>query len=191
MRSNRIAARWVGVIGGLAAGLVGLNIAGNLPAGAPSATTAPSATPAAPRHAAADAAARFQGALKAGNLDAARALVATTQRPVADLPKRLARLVEKFKEGQNEFGVYDARGDGDVAVVIVGYSQKGGAKTFEADEWYLVRQANGWRVLPNLHDFERPEYGFDEGRVEQYRKLAEWAEERGRALRKELTGCDC
>jgi hypothetical protein len=167
-------------------------VAGLVSAGSPSAATAPvAATRPAPRHESAAAAARFQAALKAGDVKGAKALVANSQRPVADLGKRLGRMVEKFKDEQSEFGVYDARGDGDVAVVIVGYSQKGGAKTFEADEWYLVRQSGEWRVLANLHDFERPEYGFDEARVEAYRRLAGWAEERGRGLRKELTGCDC
>ena len=179
---------WLGV---LCAGVC-IGIAGVARAGSPSVTTAPIATTRpVPRHEAAVAAARFQAALKADDVQAAKGLVASSPQPIADLDRRLARMVEKFRDENSVFAVYDARGDGDVAVVIVGYSQKGGAKTFEADEWYLVRQAGAWRVLANIHDFERPEYGFEEGRVEAFRKLAEWAEERGRVLRKELTGCDC
>jgi hypothetical protein len=130
-------------------------------------------------------------ALKAGDLSAAKSLIADMPTPLRDLDKRLARLNKTYADEHLDFSVLDVKETGDIAVVIVGQFQTDGAKTFESQEWYLLRQNSHWKLLGDFNDFELSNYGFDKPRLDRYHELESWSEKRSTQLRKELTGCEC
>jgi len=156
--------------------------------GAPA--TAPASRPAF-KHPAADAAMRFQAAIARGDAERASRVVAETPKALADQSKRISQLISRQKKLNTQFMVHDVQVDGDLAAAIVGSPARIGDKVFESEIWFLIRQKSEWRVLPDCNDYERPEYGFDAGRIEAYKKLEERAEKRNTELRKEITGCEC
>lgn len=187
--------RWAGPAVGVAALLVWAMCGGRVEGEAPRGAATVGATQAATRAylglESTKAVRAMYAALQAGDLAAAKGMIAAAPQPVTDLDRRLARRVKEYANPQVEVAVLDVKESGDVAVAIVGQSEKGGAKTFQAEEWYLVRQGGQWKLLGNFGDFELPGYGFDKAQIEAYKSFESWVEKREGELRKELTGCDC
>ncbi|MDB5321522.1 MAG: hypothetical protein JWN40_3153 [Phycisphaerales bacterium] len=148
-------------------------------------------TQAVSRSAAARAVLRFHDLLKLADAPGATALLAASPEPVRDADRRIKRLVGTVAGPDSDFSILDALETGDVAVVLINDYLKGGRKTIDIKPWYLLRQQGEWKLLGKFTDFELKEYGFDEGRLIQYRALEKWAERRESELRKEQPDCGC
>jgi len=134
---------------------------------------------------------QFHDALKGAKLADAFKFIASSPEPVRDAERRVKRLSTSLAGGNWDFSILDAKESGEIAVVLVNDFLKDGRKTVDIKPWYLIRQQGEWRLLGKFTDFELKEYGFDEGRIGDYRGLEKWAQEREVQLRKEQPDCGC
>jgi hypothetical protein len=134
----------------------------------------------------------FREALRANNLPAATKWIAASPQPVRDVDRRLKRLAGTLsRDPKWDFTLLDAKETGDVAVVMINDYLKEGRQTIDITPWFLIRQAGEWRLLGKFTDFELAEYGFDESRLAEYRRLEAWANDREPTLRAEQPDCGC
>jgi hypothetical protein len=134
---------------------------------------------------------QFHDDLRGAKVAEALKLLAISPQPVRDAERRVKRLSTLLSGANWDFSILDAKEAGDIAVVLIDDYLKDGRRTIDIKPWYLIRQQGEWKLLGKFTDFELKEYGFDAARIEAYRGLEKWANEREPQLRKEQPDCGC
>jgi hypothetical protein len=134
---------------------------------------------------------QFHDDLRGARVAEALKLLATSPQPVRDAERRVKRLSASLSGANWDFSILDAKEAGEIAVVLIDDYLKDGRRTIDIKPWYLIRQEGQWKLLGKFTDFELKEYGFEAARIEAYRGLEKWANEREPQLRKEQPDCGC
>lgn len=134
---------------------------------------------------------QFHDELRGAKVADALKLLAISPQPVRDAERRVKRLSASLSGATWDFSILDAKEAGDIAVVLIDDYLKDGRRTIDIKPWYLIRQQGQWKLLGKFTDFELKEYGFEAARIEAYRGLEKWANEREPQLRKEQPDCGC
>ena len=118
----------------------------------------------------------FASALHRGDVTAGRALLVKPPAYGVDMYDRvLKRLADAAKQGRYRLRPLDSSAEGNCAVVAVEEtdpSRRGAAADY--DPVYLLKEDEGWRVLPGVSSFERPPHPMTPAQKDAYRRLARW-----------------
>lgn len=130
----------------------------------------------------------FHKTIKAGETAKARSLLAETrggpdrEQDVADIMDFAAMI----SGGSWDFEVVECKEDRSCAVVVINENVKQGRPAVDFDPFYLVKQDNAWRLLPNPCIYDRDYYGFSPGRLERFERLKQWFKQRKGELRRSI-----
>lgn len=96
---------------------------------------------------------------------------------------KVRRFIELTGKGW-DFEIVEEKLEGDCAVVVINESRKAGARAFDLDPVYLIRQGEQWKVFPDLSDWEVAEH-VAKDKVESFKTLEAWFKARKAELTKE------
>jgi len=138
-----------------------------------------------------DAVSAFFEAVRQGEVERASATIARFERVHPDAVRvRVERLAPEMQAGRHEVVVVSGKELGDVAVVVVNETRKGGRERFDIDPVYLIRQGDAWKILPLYTRYDRAFFDFTPDQMQGYYSLEGWFRAQEELLLAELTGGD-
>lgn len=107
------------------------------------------------------------------------------------LKSRIERILKISADGWS-FDIVEEKVISDCAVVLINESVKDGKKAFDIDPVFMIKQGADWKVMPNITawdmskripvDQQPASMKFDEPKIEAFKALEKWSEERKQAL---------
>jgi hypothetical protein len=101
------------------------------------------------------------------------------------LPGRIRRIekgADAVATGKWDISVVEAKQNGNAALAIIHESPKQGHVSLDFDPMYLVLQDGVWKLLPDMDEYHKPYYPFDQETLQRFKDLEAWFEIRKKEL---------